>query len=206
MSKIFEDYSKLSRNQKQKITQGSIIPRPIAWISSINENGSINLAPFSYFAVFSPTLLAVSFTKEKDGYKDTYQNLMSKKEAVVNLGDVDLLEQLDKTSKDIAYNESELDLVNLSLGKSQKIKTPYINESKVSFEVKVVEAIQFDDGEDIHDNDVVFLRIVAAHLHENVYDQENGYILEDVLKPISRLSGPKYGTVKTIDYKRKHTS
>lgn len=203
--KIHKNYADLSAREKLKITQGSIIPRPIAWITTINENGSINLAPFSYFAVFSPTLVAVSFTKLKSRYKDTYVNIMREKEAVIHLGSVDLLAAVDQSSENITYNKSELETLDLNLRESEFIKTPYLEEALVSFEVKLEKAIQFNDDSDTkHDNDVVFMRIINAHLDDTVYDEETGYIDAEILKPISRLGGPNYATIKGIDFKRQY--
>lgn len=203
MSKIHKDYKSLSSKDKQKITQGSIIPRPIAWVSTINENDSINLAPFSYFAQLSATLVAISFTKPKEGHKHTYRNIMRTHEAVIHLGDVGLLKALDKTSASLPYNESELDGLNLTLKESDHIKTPYIDEALISFEVKLERELEFmsDDYSKV-DNNVVFLRILSVHLDDSVYDSETGYIDAKVLRPISRLSGSDYATIKPLNFKR----
>lgn len=89
--------------------KGSVIPRPIAWITTLNEIASVNLAPFSFFNVISPTLLAVSFQKTNDKQKDTFLNLVREKEAVIHIVDESLLEVMDQTSASLAVNESEVD-------------------------------------------------------------------------------------------------
>lgn len=205
MENLFIDFKDLKVSEQRKISQGSVIPRPIAWVSTINENGTINLAPFSYFSQLSPTLLSVSFLKQKGESKHTYLNIMRTKEAVVHISTFDQIDLIDESSMDLNYNESEVDILNIEMSDSVLINTPRIKDAPISFEVKLEDTLDFNkSGTDQIENNVVFLRIVGVHLSSEVYDKESGYILIDKLNPISRLSGPNYGIIKQIDYKRKH--
>lgn len=205
MENLFIDFKDLKVSEQRKISQGSVIPRPIAWVSTINENGTINLAPFSYFSQLSPTLLSVSFLKQKGESKHTYLNIMRTKEAVVHISTFDQIDLIDESSMDLNYNESEADILNIEMSDSVLINTPRIKDAPISFEVKLEDTLDFNkSGTDQIENNVVFLRIVGVHLSSEVYDKESGYILIDKLNPISRLSGPNYGITKQIDYKRKH--
>lgn len=205
MENLFIDFKDLKVSEQRKISQGSVIPRPIAWVSTINENGTINLAPFSYFSQLSPTLLSVSFLKQKGESKHTYLNIMRTKEAVVHISTFDQIDLIDESSMDLNYNESEADILNIEMSDSVLINTPRIKDAPISFEVKLEDTLDFNkSGTDQIENNVVFLRIVGVHLSSEVYDKESGYILIDKLNPISRLSGPNYGIIKQIDYKRKH--
>ncbi len=205
MENLFIDFKDLKVSEQRKISQGSVIPRPIAWVSTINENGTINLAPFSYFSQLSPTLLSVSFLKQKGESKHTYLNIMRTKEAVVHISTFDQIDLIDESSMDLNYNESEADILNIEMSDSVLINTPRIKDAPISFEVKLEDTLDFNkSGTDQIENNVVFLRIVGVHLSSEVYDEESGYILIDKLNPISRLSGPNYGIIKQIDYKRKH--
>lgn len=202
--KTIYKYKDLDSKTQQKISQAAIIPRPIAWITSLNENGTVNLAPFSYFALLSPSLMAVSFTKIEDSYKDTYHNIKKNKEAVINIPSQTLLEAVDKSSEALAYNVSELDTLGLTVSKSKNIKTPILDEALINFEVVLLEDLEFMDITRDHiENNVVFLRIVGVHLSEEVYDSKTQYINQDVLRPISRLAGATYGGIEVLDYKRK---
>ena len=197
-------YKECDSKLQQKISQASIIPRPIAWITSLNENGSVNLAPFSYFALLSPSLMAVSFTKLEDTYKDTYLNIKREKDAVINIASTDMLELLDMSSETLEYNESEVEDLNLNVTPSTLIKTPYLNEAYINFEVILLEDLEFMDIQrDYHENNVMFLRIVAVHLSDEVYDSKKQYIKQDVLNPLSRLAGANYGKSEVLDYTRK---
>lgn len=205
MESLFINFKDLKVSEQRKISQGSVIPRPIAWVSTINENGSINLAPFSYFSQLSPTLLSVSFLKQKGESKHTYLNIMRTKEAVVHISTLDQIDLIDESSMDLDYNESEVDILNIEMSGSALINTPRVKDAPISFEVKLEDTLDFNkSGTDQVENNVVFLRIVGVHLSSEVYDEESGYILIDKLNPISRLSGPNYGIIKQIDYKRKH--
>ncbi len=203
--KKYYKYTELKKKEQQKITQSSVLPRPIAWITTLNENGTVNLAPFSYFSQFSPSLLAVSFTKEASGYKDTYLNLIREKEAVVNIADVSLLKQLDESSRDIPYNTSELEGSGLHVDQGIEVKTPPIKEALINFEVVLEDEMAFSDLDGNADNNVVFLRIVSVHIDDSVFDEEKVYVLSEQLRPIARLGGPNYSTIKPINFKRKHT-
>src|SRR5699024_3911685 len=99
MSKINFDFDLIENELRSKLLKGSVIPRPIAWISTLNETGTLNLAPFSYFNVVSSTMMIVSFMRMEASQKDTFVNLMREKEAVVHIVDYSLLEKMDETGK-----------------------------------------------------------------------------------------------------------
>lgn len=207
MDKYYFDYFDLEKKDRHKISLSTIIPRPIAWITSINENSSINLAPFSFFTVLSSTLLVVSFSKEDESkYKDTYVNLLREKEAVVNIGNIDTLDLIDKSSKPIVYNESEVDLLKLNIKDSTKVRTPYLSEALVSFEVKLEKNLEFNylDSDDL-ENNVAFLRIQAVHIDKSIFNLEKKYIDFEMLNPVSRLNGANYGKSIKLAYKRNYT-
>lgn len=190
---IYKEFNKIPVKQQSKIVTGSIIPRPIAWISSTNKDGSINVAPFSYFNVVSPNILSVSFL----GKKDTLKNILSQKEAVINTVEVSKLDKVSKTSLAYPYGESEALLHQIHLSNSKLIKTPRITDSKISFETKLFQHIPIRD-KDAQSADLVLLKIVGVHFNKDVYDEEKGYIQMDILNPASRLAGKYFGHT-TID-------
>lgn len=204
MKFINRDFDNLNDKDQKKILQGSIIPRPIAWISTKNENDLVNLAPFSFFNMVSSSLVVISIQKLNGENKDTLNNLLLNKEGVINIAGKSLLKELDITSKVIDSTESEVDLTNLNLVNSTKVNVPGILEAPIRLEVRLENVIDLNNynNTDIEAT-LVVLRVVAAALHESVYDSERGYILGEVLEPISRLGGPNYGTVNIIkDFKR----
>lgn len=205
MKELFIDFNNLNKKDQGKITKGSVIPRPVAWITSFNSEGVINLAPFSYFNALSSSLVAISFQRKGLLKKDTANNILYSKEAVINIPSIELLADLDISSKEIDSNLSELTLTNLTLVDSKKIKVPGIKEVKIRLETKLVEHIKlFDYTNTTVEADLLIMRIVGASFNEEVYDQNNNYVLFDKLNPISRLGGPYYGSTKVIkDFTRK---
>lgn len=199
------DFETLDHKTRQKIVKGSVIPRPIAWITSLNETGSINLAPFSYFNVISSTLLMVSFQTNAGKEKDTYINLMREKEAVIHIVDESLLELMDDSAAPLAFNESELDKNGLSIEESFKISTPSLKEALIRFEVKLEKSLSLNNYENTEkEANLLILRIVAATINKKVYNQTNQYILAEKLKPVARLAGSGYSGLKVLNFKRKY--
>lgn len=111
MAKLNFDFNVIDNKLKKKLVQGSVIPRPIAWVETNNSNGSINLAPFSYFNMFSPTIVGISF----QGKKDTYNNILREKSAIIHSVSLSMLQDMDLTSIDLDNNKSEVEQFNLDL-------------------------------------------------------------------------------------------
>lgn len=197
--KTYIDYAEISQAARRKITSAAVIPRPIAWITTVNENGSINVAPFSFFTMISPSILMVSFVQMKDRRKDTFENIMRSKQAVVNIGDISLIEAIDNSSITIPYNESELAYIDVNLGPAKQVMAPLILEAPIAFEVEFLSHEELDDNGSKYD--LTLLRILASHINSDLYDSEKHYVrLEN---PLSRLEGPKYGSSTELEYIRK---
>lgn len=109
-----------------------VAPRPIAWVSTINKDGVVNLAPFSFFNALSdePPILVISISKREDGKrKDTAQNILDIKEFVVNLVSYNIIKKVEITAKPYPPNISELEVSRLTPEPSRKVKVPRIKES-----------------------------------------------------------------------------
>lgn len=198
------DFDLIDHELRTKIVKGSVIPRPIAWITTLNEDGTVNLAPFSFFNAVSPTLLAVSFQKTEIRRVDTFVNLLREKEAVVHMVDESMLKSMDASSEVLEKNKSEVDYLNLELSPSLKIKTPGLKDALISFEVVLEETISLKDyAPEEGGSNLVILRIKASHVDDSVYDSERGYIFADKLKPVARLGGHDYSAIRLIPFKRK---
>ena len=114
-----------------------IIPRPIAWVSSINKDGQANLAPFSFFTgvSWSPPILAFSVVNRSDGtMKDTVINIREVPEFVVNIVSVDILSTVEYTAKPIPYGIDETSITDIHWLSSKTIKAYRVQEAKISFE------------------------------------------------------------------------
>lgn len=168
-----------------KLLSGSVVPRPIAWLTTQNEEGLVNVAPFSFFNVASanPPLLSVAFT----GEKDSYLNLRTTKEAVVHLINSDNVVLMNQTAAKLAANESEAEKFALDLEPSQIVNVPSLVKSRVRFETQLYQDISL--GQEGH---LVLLEVVSLSFTDDVIDTEKFYIDVEALGPIARLAGNDY--------------
>ena len=181
-----------------KLMIGSIIPRPIALVSTLSKNGVGNLAPFSFFNGVSsnPPSLMISVSNRGPGQqKDTLRNILETGEFVVNTCSEWFAEAMVFTAGEFPYGVDEMQKVGLTAVPSQKVKPPRVKESPVHFECSLLKSIEI--GEDSEGSTtVVFGRILLAHVYSEAY--QAGRILAEKLKPISRLGGFGYSTLGTI--------
>lgn len=192
------EVSQMKQKDIYKILIGSVIPRPVALVTSLNEDQSLNLGPFSFFNMvsYNPPLLMLS-VQRKGGMKDTARNILANKEAVFHIVSEEVLEEVNKTASELPKNKSELDLTDLTLIQSQSINTPGIAQMKVRFETVLHHHLEISS--EITQEvtaDLFLMRVVHFHLAEAVYQES--YVLADQLKPISRLAGIDYATLGSI--------
>lgn len=189
---IFIDPSKQSTQENFKVLTGTVIPRPIAWVSTMSQSGVTNIAPFSYFNLVSTQEPMISISVRKDGglQKDTSRNIFATKEFVVHLVSLEYLEVVNQSSYPLPYEESEIDRLGLTLAPSTNITVPGIKESKVRLECVYATHVSFES------TDLFIGRVVGIHLDEGVY--EDGKINIDHLHIVSRLAGANYGLIGKV--------
>ena len=182
-----------------KILTGSVLPRPIGWISSIDLGGRPNLAPFSFFnAVCSnpPTVLFCSSIRGSDGKtKDTLNNVRATSEFVVNIVTEELLQAMNASSIEAPSDFDEFDYAGLTLAPSVVVKPPRVAESPIHFECKVREIIEI--GNEPGGGSIVIGTIVHIHADDGVMIGEDKINLT-ALKPIGRLMGSGYCRVTDL--------
>ena len=178
-----------------KLLTGSVIPRPIGWISTIDENGINNLAPFSYFNAVGedPPHIMFSTVRGNNTNKDTLNNVLANKQFVVNMVTETLVEQMNTTSQAVPSNVDEFELVGLTPVASNKIKPNRVKESPITFECEMVHHYFLED----HKNGgacIIIGRIVMMHIDESVL-LDNYKINMETYKPIARLAGSNYSKI-----------
>jgi flavin reductase (DIM6/NTAB) family NADH-FMN oxidoreductase RutF len=188
----------LERSAIYKLLTGSIIPRPIGWISSISEDGINNLAPFSYFNMLGddPPHVMFSTRRDNDKNKDTLNNVLATKQFVVNMVTEEVVEQMNTTSQSIPADESEFDLANLTPIPSIKVKPMRVKESKIHFECELVHHY-FLEGQQQGGACVIIGRIVMMHFDDSILLDDYKINLE-TYKPVARLSGSNYSKIGEI--------
>jgi len=188
-----------------KLMIGSIVPRPIAFVSTISNDNKFNLAPFSYFnGVCSkpPTVVFCPARRGWDGKeKDTLKNIKANKEFVINIVSESFAEKMVMCSTDFDPEIDEFEISNLTKIKSSKVKPPRVGEAKISFECKLNQIVEIGDG-NAGSGFIVIGEIVLFHLDDSIYDK--GKILLEDLKPLGRLAGNWYSrTTDNLEIKRK---
>ena len=187
------DPSKISFTEVHKLMIGSIVPRPIAFVSTLSKNGKNNIAPFSYFnGVCSrpPTIMFAPARRGWDGKeKDTLINIRDNNQFVINIVSESFAEQMVMCSTDFDSDVDEFEISGLNPVPSNKISPPRLLESKISYECELNQIVEIGEG-DAGSGFIVIGTIVLFHIDDDVYD--NGHILLDRLEPLGRLAGNQY--------------
>lgn len=188
-----------------KIINGSVVPRPIAWVSSVDANGVPNLAPFSFFNVAAhkpPTLLFCVEVRGTDGgVKDTYKNILATKQYVINIATEPLAEAMNLSSTELPPERNEFEVAGLTAAPSVRVIAPRVAESPVSFECELRQVVPIGDGTP-GSSWIMIGEIVYIHVADDIIN-EKFYIDAQKLGAIGRLSGFGYTrTTNTFDMKR----
>jgi flavin reductase (DIM6/NTAB) family NADH-FMN oxidoreductase RutF len=170
-----------------------IVPRPIAWVSTISREGVHNLAPFSFFTAIStepPTLCFAPGRHPVTGLKkDTLINIEATGEFVVNVVPEELAEAMNETATDYPHGMSEFAEAKVTPVPAERVKVPRVKESPIHFECERFEIIQVgSDG--VGGGALVIGRIVLLHVDDSVI--ANGKVDYDLFRPLARLGGMDY--------------
>nr|WP_283101559.1 flavin reductase family protein [Halomonas populi] len=174
-----------------RLFTGTIAPRPIAWVSSIDSRGNANLAPFSFFNVASvdPPILAFAPLLSAGGHaKDTTRNLDEVRECVIHIGGERLAQALNATSAPLARDEDEFVHAGLTKVAFGGLKVPRIAEAPVAFGCRVREVMHFGDRPMA--GNLVLAEVVLIHASADVWDGRHVSI--EALQPIGRMAGADY--------------
>lgn len=173
---------------------GAVSPRPIALVSSVDAKGVVNLAPFSFFNLFSanpPTVIFSCVDSMRDGSsKDTLHNAIETKEVVINIVNYDMVQQTSLASTAYAKGVNEFTKAGFTPLDSLEVKAPRVAESPIQLECKVEEVIKL--GEEKGAGNLVVCRVLKMHINKEVLD-ENEVIDPYKLDLVSRLGGNYYG-------------
>ena len=169
---------------------GMVIPRPVAWISTLAPDGTANIAPFSFTTILSSDPPVVCFVSS--GVKDSMRNAQDTGDFVYNIGGEDLLEYLNLTAADLCRDESEFEWIKLTPRASDVVRSPRLGEAPISMECKLLEVIAFRGG----DGNLVAGEVIRIHIAERIIT--NDRVDPEKLRPICRLSGSNYATLGEI--------
>jgi flavin reductase (DIM6/NTAB) family NADH-FMN oxidoreductase RutF len=175
--------------QNYKFLIGSILPRPIAVVSTLNEDGSNNVAPFSFFTAVSAKPMIVAFSpliRSATGKpKDTPINILRNQEFVINFVSEDIVEKVNQTSTELPYGEDEFKLAGLTPLDSEVVTPKRIKESPIHFECKFRDRLNY--GEEPGCGQIITGEVLKVHVAENLLD--SGRILTSEYRPVGRGAG-----------------
>ncbi len=185
------DAQSLTARENYKLLIGSIIPRPIAFVTTLNQDASVNAAPFSFFNIVNnhPPMIAIAVQRAGGKRKDTALNIERTGDFVVHITDEDNVQDINETAAPLAYGDSELSRTELSLLTSTTIKTPGIKDAKMRFECKLSQMILL--GDVLDGADLIIGEIVTYHIDDSIYEG-NFKINPHALQAVSRLAGNDY--------------
>ncbi len=181
----------LTTNERYKLLIGSIVPRPIAWVTTVGADGTTNLAPFSFFNGLSsnPMCLMISVNYQPDGgLKDTARNILETKEFVVHQSPVSAIEQVHGSAAAMDYSVSEIEALGLRTLPSDVVRPPRIADSPIHMECTLHDKLEIGEGSG---GTIVFVgEVVRIHIQSHAL--ENGRVLLDRIDPVARMGGPTY--------------
>ena len=191
------DPAALAPNGMYKLLISSVVPRPIAWVSSVDASGVRNLAPFSYFMAITddPPTIAFSCSYRgagADGKKDTLRNVEATGEFVVNVVDDDRAAQMNVTSGDYPPEVDEFEMAGLSVAPGSRVKAPRVADAPISMECRLDRVVPVGRA------NLVLGRIVYVHVRDGLYDPVTGRVDMHRLCPVGRLAGNLYTHVHDI--------
>jgi flavin reductase (DIM6/NTAB) family NADH-FMN oxidoreductase RutF len=202
------DPSTQTDRENYNLLVGSIIPRPIALVTTLSQAGVLNAAPYSYFSIIAsqPPLISISVQRKQGVMKDTSRNALEKGSFVVHITDESIIHMVNETAANLSPDESEVERAGFTPIASEMIDVPGLQEAKIRMECLLERAIQLGgssngDNEQPPACDLLIGRVVRFHFDEDIY--EDGHINPDKLNPMSRLAGIDYAKLgKRISVER----
>jgi flavin reductase (DIM6/NTAB) family NADH-FMN oxidoreductase RutF len=185
------DFTTLPPKDCYRLLIGSVVPRPIALVTTRDEQGVPNAAPFSFFNCFShdPPIVALGMElRAEGGLKDTVRIIRATREFVVNLVSEEIADRMNICAVDFPEGMNELTEAGLTAVSSSVVKPPRIKESPVNMECKLIEELRFGEG---GKRSIVLGEVLRFHIHDDVLTPR-GHIDLAQMKPVGRLAGSGY--------------
>jgi flavin reductase (DIM6/NTAB) family NADH-FMN oxidoreductase RutF len=177
-----------------KLLTGVVVPRPIAWVTTLSPIGVVNLAPFSAFTFVSskPPMVGINVGRKSGVMKDTGNNILRSREFVVHIPDTSLLEAVHQSSVEYPADVSEVEKLRLKTLPCRHVAPPRLEAAPVAMECRLHRSIAFGDT----GSEFMVGEICAFHIHDHLL--VDGKIDTALLQPICRLGGPNYALLGEI--------
>jgi flavin reductase (DIM6/NTAB) family NADH-FMN oxidoreductase RutF len=187
--------SELDPRDAYRLLISVVVPRPIGWTSTIGTDGSLNLAPFSFFNAVSnaPLTVMISAGQRKGQPKDTLRNARETGEFVINIVNEELAVAMNESSGEWAYGVNEFDRAGVTPAASSDVKPPRVAEAPIALECQVTQIVPVIDTT----YTMILGRVVRFHLRSDLL-RPNGQVDAALLKPLARLSGDEYAALGRV--------
>ena len=188
------DPAYLDAETAYRLITGVVVPRPIAWVTSLSATGVLNLAPFSAFMFVSPKppMLAISVGRKGNIYKDTAQNILNNEEYVVHIADSNLMKAVHESSTEHPPEVSEVEELRLSTLPGDRIKVPRLAAAPIAMECRFRQCLEFGETR----SRLIIGEVLVFHIRDGLL--QNGKIETEALDPIARIAGPRYAKLGEI--------
>ncbi|NBT41967.1 MAG: flavin reductase family protein [Alphaproteobacteria bacterium] len=190
------DLDQLTPSERYKLLTALVIPRPIAWVTTVDVEGRTNAAPYSFFNVFGqdPAIVILGLEHKADGTaKDTENNINTQNEFVVNLVTSDMLESMVETAASYAPDESEPDILGLSLTAFHKVKPPRLTHAPVAIECERMMALSLSS-----ERSIMIGRAVSVFSKNGLVDATTLNVDWADDYPVARLFADRYAEIGKI--------
>jgi flavin reductase (DIM6/NTAB) family NADH-FMN oxidoreductase RutF len=177
-----------------RLITGIVVPRPIAWVTSLSGSGILNLAPFSAFTFVAPKppMLAISVGRKAGIYKDTAQNILNNEEYVIHIADSSLMNAVHESSTEHPPDVSEVEELRLSTLPGERIKVPRLAAAPIAMECRFRQCLEFGETR----SRLIVGEVLVFHIRDGLLN--NGKIETEALDPIARIAGPRYAKLGEI--------
>ena len=188
------DPAYLDAETAYRLITGVVVPRPIAWVTSLSATGVLNLAPFSAFTFVSPKppMLAISVGRKGGIYKDTAQNILNNEEYVIHIADSSLMTAVHESSTEHPPDVSEVEELRLSTLPGERIKVPRLAAAPIAMECRFRQCLEFGETR----SRLIVGEVLVFHIRDGLLN--NGKIETEALDPICRIAGPRYAKLGEI--------
>lgn len=177
-----------------RLLTGLVVPRPIAWVTSLSSGGVLNLAPFSAFTFVAPKppMLAISVGRKGGLYKDTAHNILATEEYVIHIADFPLMNAVHESSVEHPADVSEVEQLGLETLASERIRVPRLAAAPVAMECRFRQCLEFGETR----SRLIVGEVVMFHIRDGLYN--NGKVETASLDPLARIAGPRYARLGEI--------
>ena len=199
---MYFDTTQISPRDNYQLLTGAVVPRPIAWVSTLSEYGVANLAPYSFFTVASckpPVLCVVQVNPRNRAEKDTLSNLQATRECVVNVVSHVLVDAMNTSCGDFAPEVDEFEQAGLTKSVSKAVSAPGVEDALVRFECNLREVKLIGEGP--MGGSMMLLNVLGVEVNEAA--MQGGLVANDLLDAVGKLMGDGYCTTRsTFELKR----